>query len=207
MLSKKQFLIATAVVVAIPVIAVAWWLGSPLFIDKEVDEEFPFAAGALVPAGMTVKEVDQIMAGMAKVDETVDEKMSDAMPMKKDQESVPDAVKVKSGMFSRIDRFHGGSGVATIYRGPDGAHVLRFEDFRVDNGPDLRVLLASHSSPGGKGDLDSAGYVELGKLKGNIGNQNYEISNDVDLASQKSVVIYCKPFHVLFSIATLQDAS
>ena len=49
------------------------------------------------------------------------------------------------------------------------------------------------------------GYVDLGKLKGNKGNQNYEIPDDVDIASMRSVTIYCKPFQVIFSVAPLQD--
>ena len=51
-----------------------------------------------------------------------------------------------------------------------------------------------------------AGFVDLGKLKGNRGNQNYEIPDGVDVAAQGSVVIYCMPFHVIFSVASLRDA-
>ena len=52
--------------------------------------------------------------------------------------------------------------------------------------------------------VTSEGYVELGKLKGNIGNQNYPIPEGVDPTKFNAVVIYCKPFHVLFSVAKLR---
>ena len=59
-----------------------------------------------------------------------------------------------------------------------------------------------HSNPEGRGDLDS-GYEELGKLKGNIGSQNYTIPGSIDVDGYGSIVIYCKPFHVVFSVAPL----
>ena len=46
-------------------------------------------------------------------------------------------------------------------------------------------------------------YIDVGALKGNIGNQNYEIADGTDIAAFNSVVIYCVPFHVVFSTATL----
>jgi hypothetical protein len=58
-----------------------------------------------------------------------------------------------------------------------------------------------HDNPESSDDLE--GYVDLGSLKGNIGDQNYEIPADVDASQFGSVVIYCVPVHVLFSIAPL----
>ena len=54
-------------------------------------------------------------------------------------------------------------------------------------------------------DVKTPGYIDLGKLKGNIGNQNYPIPADLDLSPGGSVVIYCVPFHVIFSVASLQE--
>ena len=97
--------------------------------------------------------------------------------------------------------FHQGSGAATIYRGSiDGTGLLRLEDFRVTNGPDLHVLLSPAADPASRDELQAAGYVGLGKLKGNIGNQNYEIPANIDPNAQGSVIIYCMPFHVIFSV-------
>ena len=114
---------------------------------------------------------------------------------------------LRRGSFRDVDRLHRGSGSATVYRLADGAHVLRLQNLEVTNGPDLRVLLASHPDPRSRNDLDGGGYVELAPLKGNVGNQNYAIPADLDVTSYKSVVIYCRPFHVLFSVAPLGDVA
>jgi len=115
-------------------------------------------------------------------------------------------VKLKAGRFRDQDSFHKGSGLATIYQAPDGSHLLRIEDFKVTNGPDLHIVLSPHPNPTNLNELYTFGAVDLGKLKGNIGNQNYPIPEDVDVSIQMTVVIYCVPFHVFFSIASLDDA-
>lgn len=245
-------LIAAAVVVAIPVLALAWWLGSPLFINKTVDEEFPFSVNAVVPESMTQLQVEETMATMAMMDtdpvadampsmtmdemitavaeemaaemmagmtpETMAEMAARTMPEGMVEGMATGAVEsvvemmaaggpaaLKQGMFRDADSFHQGEGSATVYELPDGSHVLRFEDFRVTNGPDLRVLLATHPDPQGRNEVQGPGYVELGKLKGNIGNQNYPFPEGVSPDDYGSVVIYCKPFHVVFSVAPLSD--
>ena len=111
--------------------------------------------------------------------------------------------QILSGSFIEIDRVHKGSGQATIYRGPDGSYLLRIEDLKVTNGPDLHIFLSPHPNPTKLDELLTFGAVDLGKLKGNIGNQNYVIPEDVDVNIQMTVVIYCVPFHVFFSIASL----
>jgi hypothetical protein len=101
-----------------------------------------------------------------------------------------------SGDFTGADDFHMGSGTATIYRLDDGSQVLRLEDFEVTNGPDLHVFLIPED-----GSMD--GSVDLGSLKGNIGDQNYEIPAGVDITQFGSVMIYCVPFSVTFATAVL----
>ena len=174
---------------------IAWWLGSPLIVDRTVDEAFPLSAGASVPEGLTQAEVEAVMVGMSMVGETVTE------PMLVEAEPVA----VKRGSFRDADSFHRGSGEASIYALPDGSLLLRLASFEVTNGPDLRVLLSAHPSPASRDDLEGAGYVEVAKLKGNIGDQNYTIDSSEAIEGQRSVVIYCKPFHVVFSVAELND--
>lgn len=195
MLQRKSFWIVVAIIVLIPASAVVWWLASPLFISKTVREEFPFAADAVVPDKMTRGEVEKVMAGMAKVPQ----EMSEAMP-----EAMAAATKIKTGSFRDADSFHKGSGQTTLYRLKDGSHLLRLENFKVTNGPALHVILTKHANPMTRVDVNH-GYVDLGKLKGNIGNQNYAIPANVDLLAQGSAVIYCKAFHVIFSVAALQS--
>lgn len=200
-------------IVATPVLALTIFLGydlgSPLFTNKTVEEEFPFAFTATVPSNMSRSNVEDIMEGIAQVDqEDVDEVMP-ILDAATDEQSDPPAaaVKLRTGSFRDQDSFHKGSGQATIYRGPDGSLLLRLEDLDVTNGPDLHVLLSPHPDPGNSGEVKTPGYVDLGKLKGNRGNQNYPILDDIDVAAQGSVIIYCKPFSVVFSVASLQDAS
>ena len=197
--SHKALTAVIAAVIVIPGAAVAWWLGSPLFIDRTVDEEFPALENAVMPAGMEMVEAQSTMEAAMDDPTEVAEEMMEAMGAM----LAPDAVKV--GQFRDGDSFHKGSGNATIYDlGTDG-FVLRFEDFNVINGPDLRVLLTTHPDPMSRGDVhaDDVTYLELGKLKGNIGNQNYPIPDDVNVDDQQSVVIYCKPFQVVFAVAPL----
>ncbi|MCB9452025.1 MAG: DM13 domain-containing protein [Anaerolineaceae bacterium] len=113
-----------------------------------------------------------------------------------------DPVVVASGSFITIDVIHGAEGTATVYQLPDDSRVLRFEDFRVTNGPDLHVILTKNPDPR---DAAAVGtdYIDLGKLKGNVGSQNYDIPAGIDLNEYQAVVIYCVPFHVVFSTATL----
>ena len=108
-----------------------------------------------------------------------------------------------TGNFKDADAFHRGSGTATIYRTPDGSEVLRLEDLDVTNGPALHVVLSTHPDPERSAQVKQEGYVDLGDLKGNRGNQNYPIPAGVDTSVHKSVVIYCYPFAVVFSVATL----
>ena len=193
----RVWIIAGAVVVLAPIIGVVVWLVLPLFVDKTVVEQFPFANAAEVPANMSMGEVEEIMAGMAKVDQPMQEAMSgEGM-----------SVKLKTGRFTDADRFHKGEGAATIYRLPDGSLLFRVESFKVTNGPDLRVILSPHPNPGSSGEVTQEGYIELGKLKGNIGEQNYPIPEGVDQSIFNSAVIYCKPFRVIFSVASLTDAA
>ena len=77
---KRRSVQIGAVVVAIPVLALAWWLGSPLFIDQVVDEPFPRAAMAVIPDEMTPSEVEQKMIEAEAVDMPVNEDMPETEP-------------------------------------------------------------------------------------------------------------------------------
>ena len=133
---------------------------------------------------------------------TYEEQVPEEMAMPDDSTKMDaSVVKVRSGSFQGADSFHKGSGTATIYRSADGKNLLRLEEFSVTNGPDLHVLLVPNPEPQGRGDVE--GYISLGKLKGNLGNQNYFLPDGDDGSGYGSVVIYCMPFHVVFSVATL----
>ena len=265
-------------IILVPVLAITLWLGwslgSPLFTNVTVDEEFPFAVNATVPEGMEREEVEEVLSGFSKVDTEVMETMpapaaidvsaalaadkmgdgegplvmpatqADAMVQgvlmamvasdldnagmsdeaagvseeavammeeaieQSEMMAQPAAANqveaVAMGSFKDADAFHRGSGTATIYRTPDGSEILRLENLDVTNGPALHVVLSTHPDPERSEQVKQEGYVDLGDLKGNRGNQNYPIPAGVDTSIHKSVVIYCYPFAVVFSVATLE---
>ena len=103
-----------------------------------------------------------------------------------------------SGVF--VSREHDTSGTATVLGNGTGQRFLRFEDFNTSNGPDVNVYLVNSST----GDVSD--YIDLGDLKGNIGDQNYDIPSTVDLETYDTVVIWCARFSVAFGDAELQAA-
>ena len=194
---------ALIIVILVALLAVGAFFASPLFYDRTVDEEFDIflpsggldmAAVVAMPEDKRVSMKDEIMDAAAKTPDTAtDELMPEGAPM-----------QVATGEFRDADAVHKGSGNALLYRLPDGRHVLRFEDFRTTNGPALVVYLAKHPDPASAEDVTDGGFLDLGKLKGNVGNQNYVIPVDTDVSAYGSVVIWCELFDVLFSPASLQ---
>lgn len=113
------------------------------------------------------------------------------------------AVILATGRWMGADAAHQAQGKASLVRLPDGRRFLRFEEFRVTNGPDLYVYLSGHRAPRNRTQLHEGAALEVGVLKGNIGNQNYELPADLDLSKFKSAAIYCKRFSVMFGSAEL----
>lgn len=105
-------------------------------------------------------------------------------------------VQLSSGQFE--SGAHTTTGTAAVVELADGSRVLTLTDFETDPGPDLRVYLAT--------DRDASDNVDLDGLKGNVGNQQYEIPEDVDLAKFSTVVIWCRAFSVEFGSAELQGS-
>lgn len=106
-----------------------------------------------------------------------------------------------SGAFYDVSH-DGVKGKATLYKQADGSIILRLTDFRVLNGPDLYVYGSSLTRPGA-GDVNASNSVILGKLKGNVGDQNYAVPAGTQLDKLKSIVIWCKTFSVNFASASL----
>lgn len=98
---------------------------------------------------------------------------------------------------------HTTSGQATVTEFPDGRRVLRFEDFETSNGPDLRVYLSAGSSDAAFGKDYGEDFVELGRLKGPPGNQNYELPAGTGRSRYRNAVVWCDRFSVGFGVATL----
>ncbi len=98
---------------------------------------------------------------------------------------------------------HTTTGVAKVIDVTNGSDVLRLENFKTSDGPDVRVWLSVKPANAAEG-ADKANYVDLGALKGNIGNQNYPIPTGTSLKDFRSVIIWCRRFHVPFGAAELQ---
>jgi electron transfer DM13 len=115
-------------------------------------------------------------------------------------EAAPAARTLSTGSFRSYE--HASAGRARVLELGDGRRYVRFEDFHTSNGPALKVYLSA-APANGPGDAFDDRYVNLGDLKGNIGEQNYAIARDVDLARYRSVVVWCARFHVAFAAAPL----
>ena len=175
--------IALAVIIGLPI---AYYLLSPLWINVQVDEPFPTA----MSAEMSVQATQAMSTAMAEPDTIMEE----AMPE-------PEMTLLAQGSFYNL--FHVGSGQALVYQLADGSRILRLQDFEVDNGPELHVYLFPNDPVTTSIGVEIPGTFDLGHLKGNIGDQNYEIPADLDLSQFKSVVIWCRPFKVTFIAAPL----
>lgn len=119
---------------------------------------------------------------------------------------LPDAQAIKSGDFIQLDAVHLAKGRATLYRSADGSLLLRFDDFSVTNGPDLRVYLSGTQAPQKREDLDLPGVsaFPVGALKGSKGNQQFTIPKELKIANYKSVVIFSESLSAVYSSAPLQ---
>lgn len=106
---------------------------------------------------------------------------------------------VASGTFRELT--HPTMGQAKIIR-TDGQTYLRFEQFKTEDGPDLLVYLSSADASGPNRAL-ADDFVDLGALKGNVGDQNYVIPEGTDLERYKTAVVWCRRFTVAFAAAEL----
>ena len=101
---------------------------------------------------------------------------------------------------------HETKGLASIYQLADGKRTLRLTDFETSNGPDVHIYLTAAEIEKGNDAIKQAGFIDLGSMKGNKGDQNYDIPADVDLNKYKNVTIWCARFGVNFATAPLASA-
>jgi hypothetical protein len=111
-------------------------------------------------------------------------------------------VALASGQFHKVA--HDSKGTATIYEIGNGKRVLRFTDFETSNGPALHVYLVAAGDANDNETIKQAGFIELGSLKGNVGDQNYDVPADTDLSKYRAVTIWCQRFGVNFGTAPLE---
>ncbi|WP_209548055.1 MULTISPECIES: DM13 domain-containing protein [Exiguobacterium] len=167
-------------IVVVGVLALSWWLVSPLFLHQAVDEKLP-------PASSTVEQEDETTAS-----ETDQSEPTTPAP----EEAQADF----SGTFVDGEKNYQTSGKIKTVTADDDVLYLRFEDFQTMNGPDLFVYLVE---PG----KETADGIRLGALKGNQGDQNYVLPKEVDLTQHSRVVIWCRAFDADFGTGELKATS
>jgi len=142
---------------------------------------------------------DDMKQDSMKQDEMKHDKMQDD---KMTHESM--AKTLFTGKFH--GKVHATSGRATVYQEADGKLVLRLTNFKTSNGPDVHVILVATKDAGDDANFlkNNTERVELGKLKGNEGDQNYEIPAGTDLVKFRTVSVYCERFNVNFGAAPLE---
>ena len=138
---------------------------------------------------MTQEERQNVMNEFSKQNSTVDENISATM--------TNNTTPLMGNFVDSGDGFHKVEGVAKVITLADGKTFLRLENLKATNGPDLYVYLSPSK--------DVSDIVNLGRLKGNIGNQNYEIPTGTDLTKYNTVLIWCKAFSTLFGSAKLSS--
>jgi len=170
----KKLLVA---VIALAVLGGGWYAFRPerLFVNQKVNE-------SLAPA-------------MASADAN-----SGAMTAATENAATEPRV-VASGAFHSGS--HETAGMATIHEYTDGRRVLRLTGFHTSNGPDVQVLLVAATDAKDNETVTKNGFVRVAALKGNIGDQNYDLPAGVDLSKYRAVTIWCRRFGVNFGTAPL----
>ena len=107
-------------------------------------------------------------------------------------------------------QFHSGAhetkGNAAVFQLADGKKMLRLTNFATSNGPDVHIYLVAAQDAKDNDTVKQAGFVDLGSLKGNIGDQNYDLPANADLVKYRAVTIWCKRFSVNFGTAPLSSS-
>ena len=172
---------AGALAVVVVGVVLYWFQPHKLFIDDEVNEAIPTVSTSPTTTSAEAPSDD---AGEAP----------EAAP------SAAEPLVLMSGTF--VSRDHGTSGVVRVLELSDGSRIVRLEGLDTDNGPDLFVYLSTNPADGDEGAFDDD-FANLGRLKGNKGDQNYELTPDVDPSRFASVVIWCDRFDSAFGAADL----
>lgn len=134
----------------------------------------------------------------------VNRTVSESLPATEAATSPAEPVTLAAGAFHGVA--HETTGQATVLQLANGSRVLRFTTFETSNGPDVRVYLVAAPDASDNETVTKAGFIELGPMKGNRGDQNYEIPASVDLGTYRTVTIWCKRFGVNFASAPLASS-
>ena len=195
-LKRYRWLLA-GVGIAVVVLAFLAFRPDKLFVDDAVDESL---ADAFTTVTTETAPPTTTTSTTAPTDTTAPEGTvtSTTQPPTTTTAAPAGPVEVTTGSFYGID--HSAEGTSTVYE-QDGRYVLRFEnDTDIQNGPDLFVwVLPTEDYEGGT----PPDYLDLGKIKGNVGGQNYELPPEFDPAVHRTVMVWCVRFAEPFAAAPL----
>jgi uncharacterized membrane protein len=135
----------------------------------------------------------------------VNKTVNESLPVAASSDSAKTPVSLASGKFHGIA--HETNGEATVYQLPEGKRVLRFTNFMTSNGPDVHVYLVAAKDAADSATVKSAGFLDLGSIKGNQGDQNYDLPANADLKKYQSVSVWCARFGVNFASAPLMASA
>jgi Electron transfer DM13 len=223
-MNKKVLTVIILVVVAAVVIPISIYTISPLFINNTVNEPLPTTAAIVnknsasqeyqkfismneqdrtnAAKQMSQRQKNMVMIGVGQINNTINENAMAPGTIKGQQQQVQSnatttSSKIRIASFIGAgDGFHNAQGLAKVIPLGDGNSVLRLENFKSTNGPNVHLYLST--------DKAASNFIDLGRLKANNGNQNYNIPYRTDLSKYNMVLIWCKDFSVLFGSADLK---
>jgi len=193
MRSRRVWLSAGMVAVAVLAAGLAWFQPWKLWVDQRVDDKLPAVALAAVPSPTPTPSRSTVSPAAIK--------SPSAAPSAGDP---PGPRLLARGEL--ISHEHATHGTVSVVVQSDGTRVLAIAHLDTSNGPDLHVWLTDAPVRPGKDGwhvFDDGAHVSLGTLKGNVGNQVYPIPKEVDLSRLTSVTIWCARFDVSFGAARL----
>jgi uncharacterized protein with FMN-binding domain len=228
---NKKILIVIIIIVIVVALAIpfAIYTISPLFISNTVNEPLPTTAAVVSKKAASqeyqkfssmneqdrinaAKEMNQrqknmVMIGAAQINNTMNENVgtsSETINKQQQQQRTNTtttnaaSTAIKTGSFIGAgDGFHNAEGLAKVIQLEGGRIILRLENFKSTNGPNVHLYLAA--------DKAASNFIDLGRLKANNGNQNYNIPAGTDLNKYNMALIWCKDFSVLFGSAQLKS--
>src|SRR5215831_16473006 len=224
---NKKILIVVSIVVAAIVIPFGIYAISPLFTNNTVNEPLPTTATGVnknaalqdyqkfvsmsdpdrsnAAKQMSQRDKNIVMIGASQINNTINEsaittetvKQRQQQQQQQQQNNATTARNIMTGAFIGAgDGFHNAEGLARVIQVGDGSKILRLENFKSTNGPNVHLYLAT--------DKTASNFIDLGRLKANNGNQNYNMPRETDLTKYNMVLIWCKDFSVLFGSAQLK---
>jgi hypothetical protein len=221
-MNKKTLIIIIVIILAVVAVPFGIYTISPLFTSNTVNEPIPTTVTVVnkkeasqeyqkfismnnqdrmnAAKQMSQRQKNMVMIGAGQINNTVNENAIIPTIIKQQQQSNVTTTTTSKIMTGSIigagDGFHNAEGSAKVIPLGDGNTILRLENFKSTNGPNVHLYLAT--------DKSASNFIDLGKLKANNGNQNYNIPHGTDLAKYNMALIWCKDFSVLFGSAQLK---